>query len=114
MPYQFTPPVVSEIPPVFPDSDPEQTPGGFRLFRFFRSRPAGVNVYIYKSGSQSANAYGRVTENDPTAIYSSSGVAVSTGWEDIELVAWGGHGPVTVTADQKSALEAAGYTVTTV
>lgn len=108
----FTPSATTTVPAVLPDGDPEQTPAQRALYRFFGARPEGVNVYMYKAGSTSALAYGRVTENDPVAQYDSSGTLTSDGWEDIELVFWGGHGAVTVTSDQATALTAAGYTVT--
>lgn len=108
----FTPPAnATEVPPVLPVGDPEQSALGFRLFRFYRARPAGRNVYMYKAGSVSATAFGRVTETDPTSTYNSSGVATSNGWDDIEIVFYGGHGAVTVTSAQATALTNAGYTV---
>lgn len=113
MPYYFTPSTVSEVPPVLPEGDPEQSAEAFRLFRFFSARPAGVNVYLYRTGTVSATNFGRVSEDDPCASYDSSGVLTSTGWEDIEQVFWGGHERVEVTSDQKSALESAGYVVVT-
>lgn len=113
MPITFTPPTRSEVPPVLPEGSPEQSEGAFRLFRFFRARPAGVNVYLYKSGSLSAAAHGRVTEDDPTALYDSLGVLTTDGWQDIEVVFWGGHAAVVVTSDQAVALTAAGYLVDT-
>lgn len=114
MPYFFTPSSVNEVPPVLPVGDPEQSAEAHRLFRFFRSRPAGVNVYLYKTGTLSATAHGRVTETDPVTLYDSSGNPTSNGWQDLELVFWGGCAAVEVTASQKSALESAGYTVATV
>lgn len=104
----FTPSAISAVPPTLPDTDGVAE----RLFRYYKSRPEGVNVYIYKAGSPAATAFGRVSENDPITVYNSAGVAISTGWEDLELVAWGGHGPITVNSDQAAALVAAGYTVT--
>lgn len=107
----FTPPTRSDIPPVLPEGDLEQNPVAFRLFRFFRARPSGINVFLYKNGTYSASRFGQVTETDPVAIYNSSGVAVSDGWEDLQLVFWGGHGAVIIDDDVAQLLVDAGYTV---
>ena len=108
----FAPSSVNEAPPVLPDGDPDQTEGQVRLFRYYKARPTGVNVYLYKAGSPSAIAHGRVTEEDPITLYNSAGVATSTGWEDIEVVFYGGHEPTTLIRDWEDVLTAAGYTVT--
>jgi hypothetical protein len=70
-----------------------------------------MNVYLYKSGSVSALAHGRVDETDPVTLYDSNGVATTNGWDDLELVFWGGHEAVEVTDAQAAALVGAGYTV---
>lgn len=109
----FTPPSANEAPNVLPDGDPEQTPLAVRLMRFYRSRPTGINVYLYKAGSLSEAAHGRVTEEDPVALYdSTTGVLTTNGWDDIEMVFWGGHGPYDLISDWASVLSGAGYTVT--
>lgn len=82
-----------------------------RLFRFFKARPAGINVYVYKTGSVSEATFGRVTETDPQATYSTAGVVLSTGWEDIQVALWGGHDNVEISQDVADALTLAGYTV---
>lgn len=79
--------------------------------RFYKARPAGVNVYLYKTGSLSATAHGRVSEDDPIALYDANGVMTSNGWDDIEVVFWGGHGPTTLIKDWSTVLTNAGYTV---
>ena len=108
--FTFTPPAASTNPPVLPEGDPSQTVGAFRLRRFYSAMPAGINVYIYKAGSPSAMTFGQVTEVDPITIYA-SGVPISTGWEDIQHVLWGGHDNVVVTAEEATLLTAQGYTV---
>lgn len=87
--------------------------------RFFRARPEGVNVYIYKVGSTTANylagltpSQGRVTEDDPVTLYDSAGVPTTNGWDDLEIVFWGGTNAVDITASQAAALVSAGYTIT--
>lgn len=107
----FTPPTVSDVPPVLPEGDPEQSDLAFRLYRFFRSRPSGVNVYLYKAGTVSATAHGRVTEDDPTTLYDSSGNATTDGWSDLQRVFWGGTTAVDVTSEEATLLTDAGYTV---
>ena len=108
--YTFTPPAASTNPPVLPEGDPAQTVGAFRLRRFYSSMPAGINVYIYKAGSPSAMAFGQVSEVDPITVYA-SGVPISTGWEDIQHVLWGGSDNQVVTAAEAALLTAQGYTV---
>lgn len=106
----FTPPVdASGDPPVLPVGDPGQSPGAYRLMRWYRSRPVGRNVYVYKTGSVSATAFGRVTEIDPVTTYNSSGVMTSNGWQDIQVIFWGGHVPQTVDATMAALLTTAGY-----
>lgn len=107
----FTPPSVNDLPPVLPDGDPEQTRESVRLFRFFRARPSGVNVYLYKLGSLSEAAHGRVTEDDPITLYDTAGQPTTNGWEDLEVVFYGGHGPTTLISDWETVLTDAGYTV---
>lgn len=106
----FSPPVVSDVPPVLPEGDPEQSGPAFRLFRYYRARPRGLNVYVYRAGTVSAGVFGRVTEVDPVTTYT-GGVATSDGWSDIEQVIWGGHAPVYVSDSVADALVAAGYDV---
>lgn len=106
----FTPPVDSAAdPPVLPVGDPAQSPGGYRLFRYYRSRPAGRNVYVYKLGTVSATNFGRVTEQDPSASYDTNGKLASNGWDDIQIIFWGGHSSQTVDAAMAALLTTAGY-----
>lgn len=72
-------------------------PGSARanlLFRHFRARNVGRNVYYLTNGT--------ITENDP------DGTAVT--WDAVRTVWWGGHLPVEITAAEQAALENAGYT----
>lgn len=103
----FVTPAVNDVPPTLPND----WDLGDRLFRFFRARPSGVNVYLYKAGSLSAVAHGRVDETDPIALYDTNGVVTTNGWEDLETVFWGGCQPVEVTDEQATVLTAAGYTI---
>jgi hypothetical protein len=103
----FTCPSRLELPPYLPGSNGMQK----RLYRHYRARPAGINVFVYREGTVSENVFGRITEIPPASTYDAAGVLSSDGWEDIEIVYWGGHGPVNVTADQAAVLEGAGYFV---
>lgn len=106
----FTCPVdTAGDPPVLPVGDPAQTAASYRLMRYYRSRPAGRNVYVYKAGSISATTFGRVTEVDPAASYDASGNLSSTGWQDIQVVFWGGHAPQSIDAAMVTVLTNAGY-----
>ena len=101
----FTPPAQSTVPPVLLPGDPAQTPQGFALFRYFRSRPEGINVYYLSDGT--------VTENDPdgtTVFWAASDVGRTT--QPYVAQAWyGGHDAYALTSAQATALTAAGYTV---
>lgn len=107
----FTPPVDSAgVPPVLPVGDPEQSPGSYRLMRYYRSRPMGRNVYVYKAGSTTAVALGtQVTENDPVTQYDSNGNVTTNGWQDLQVVFYGGHAPQTINAAMVTLLTNAGY-----
>ncbi len=108
----FTPPTVNDTPPVLPVGDPDQEPGAYRLFRHFRARPSGINVYQYRVGSGMQLAVGIISEVDPYSTYNADGSLASNGWDDLETVWWGGHDDVPITAAQSALLVAAGYTVT--
>ena len=76
-----------------------------------------MNVYLYKVGSTTATSLAaqslpRVSETDPISLYDSAGAVTTNGWDDLEIVFWGGTGPYTVTAAQATVLTAAGYTIT--
>lgn len=87
----FTPPISDLTDPVLDDPvELEKNPLGYALFRHFKSRAQGRNVFEMNDGS--------ITE-DPDTLEN-----VATTW-------YGGHGPYTVTEAQKTALEAAGYEV---
>jgi hypothetical protein len=77
--------------------------------RWYRSRPAGRNVYVYKAGSVSAKAFGRVTEVDPATTYGTTGQPTSNGWDDLQIAFYGGHAPQTVNATMAALLTAAGF-----
>lgn len=95
---------------MLPAGDPDNGEG-VRLFRFFRARPAGINVYLYKANSLSAAHWGRVTESDPITLYDANAVPTTNGWDDLEIVFWGGSGPYTLINDWATVLTNAGYTV---
>lgn len=101
----FTPSAQSIVPAVLVPGDPEQTPTGYNLFRHFRSRPEGVNVYYLSDGT--------VTENDPDGIavfWTAADVGRTT--QPYVKTAWyGGHDSYDLTSAESTALTAAGYTV---
>ena len=92
----FTPPVdANMVPPVLPDTRGVQR----LLFQHYASTARGRNVYII-NGAPGTGAGGTVTENSPT------------GYDVINRVFYGGHGPYTdVTAIEAALLIAAGYVV---
>lgn len=100
----FTPPGRTAVPPTLPYDGADQTPLGRRLFRHYRSRPEGINVYMLSDGS--------ITEEDPDgeAVVWSRGdkagaVYVTQAW-------YGGHDDYNLTDAQATALTDAGYTIT--
>lgn len=101
----FTPPAnATEVPPVFPEGSRDQSAMQYNLFRHFRSRPCGRNVYYRETAG-----VGSVTEDDPVTTYNSDGTANIVGGSDVKMTWYGGHGPYTLTANQQTALVAAGY-----
>jgi hypothetical protein len=94
----FTPPAhATEVPPVDVDSrGPARA-----LFRHYRARPAGRNVYIYSDDT--------VSEVDPDG--SATFCRRDEGSPYVTAFFQGGAGPYTVTAAQETLLEAAGFTV---
>ena len=106
----FSPPVVHDVPTVVAPGEEGEL--GNRLMRYYSPRPRGLNVYIYREGSDIANQLpDRVSETDPYTTYNDDGTVSSNGWDDVEAVFWGGHEAVTVTDEQATLLEEAGYTV---
>lgn len=81
----------------------------YRLFRHYRPRPVGINVYILSNNT--------VTEVDPdgmSIIWRESDRTSDTiiGCPTVSHVFWGGHVAETVTSAEAALLTAAGYTVT--
>jgi hypothetical protein len=109
----FTPPSQNVVPPVLPVGEPDQSGPAYRLFRYFRSRPEGITVWVYRAGSHMATELGgQVSETDPYTIYDSSGDPVSNGQDDVLYQFMGGAGPYDIDAATAALLTAAGYTVT--
>jgi hypothetical protein len=107
MPTTFTPPGVSGVPPVLPYGHAEQSALGFRLFRHYRARPEGVNVYLLSDDT--------ITEEDPDGsqvVWSRNdrtGDSINAKWV---VTAWfGGHDNYELTDHEAALLAAAGYTV---
>lgn len=102
----FTPPTYPEgLPPTLPADEHSLS---YKLFRHYRGRPEGRNVYIYSNDT--------VSEADPDGY--------STLWREadrtsstlanaptVSHVFWGGHEAETVTSAEEALLIAAGYTV---
>jgi hypothetical protein len=98
----FTPPARSTaVPPILPYDGPDQSPAGRLLFRHYRGRPEGINVFLLSNGT--------ITEEDPDSE--------NTFWERGDgqpyvMTAWyGGHDDYNVTDYEAALLQAAGYTV---
>ena len=100
----FTPPTEETVPPAFPPNSPEwnANPLGNRLMSHYGNGTRGRNVFIVD---------GVATENEPAATYNADGSLDQTAAERITRVFFGGHGPQSVTAAERTILEAAGYTV---
>lgn len=78
-----------------------------QLFRFYRARPEGRNVYIFSNDT--------VSENDPdgdTTVWNiQDRSADSPNAPYVTHVFWGGHDADPITAHEQELLEEAGYTV---
>jgi hypothetical protein len=104
---EFIPPVTMTVPPVLPINSPEQSALQYKLFRHYRNRPEGVNVYILSDWS--------VTESDPDgtrvvwAPDDRNGEAINAIW--VVYAFYGGHGPYFVTDEIAALLVAAGYSL---
>lgn len=104
----FTPPGLNDIPPTLPSGSIGQSHQAFHLFKHYRNRPEGRNVYIYSDDS--------VSENDPdgnSTLWSEDYRMGDTDPDAVEISAcfYGGHGPYTITTAQATLLTNAGYTV---
>lgn len=103
----FTPPARSGVPPVLPpwSGREAQTITSYKLFRHYRSRPEGINVFELSDGT--------ITEDDPdgTAVVWSPGDRTGDSIDALYVVtAWyGGHDDYVLTDAQETALTDAGY-----
>lgn len=98
----FTPPAQNVIPPVLPVGDPEQTPEGYALFRHFRARPEGRNVYVLSDDT--------VTEDDPDGT--SASWAAGEGIPHVVHAFYGGHDDYNISEAVADLLTDEGYEVT--
>lgn len=90
------------MPPTIGSHDPTWSALGNRLFRHYRARPEGRNVYILSDGT--------VTELDPdqeTMFWDRA-----DGSPYVVVALYGGHDSYEVTSAQATLLTNAGYTVT--
>lgn len=103
----FAPPAnADENPPTLPDDSYSLS---YRLFRHYRSRPVGRNVYIMSDNT--------VTETDPdgySSLWKESDRMGDTlaGCPHVSHVFWGGHDAEAVTGAEATLLTNAGYVVT--
>ena len=107
----FTPPADNQtppadtsagsVPPVAVDSRDITDPLAQRLFRYYKTRRRGRNVFILKNGT--------VTENLPASSYNSDGTLNQEAWSQVDTIFWGGHGPQVITSAQQTTLTGAGY-----
>lgn len=99
----FTPPSRNAVPPVLPTISADQSRLARRLFRHYRSRPEGINVYYLSDGT--------ITEDDPDGenVVWAQGDKVGATYV---VTAWyGGHDDYQLTTAEATALTLAGYTV---
>lgn len=82
--------------------DEDATPLQRALFRHYRARPAGRNVYIYSNNT--------VSELDPDG--ETTFTTRHEGTPYVTAFFQGGAGPYTITSAQATLLTNAGYTVT--
>ena len=91
------------LPPILPSTRGIQR----RLFRFYRPRPEGINVYIYSddtvseddpNGSERVWTIHDINVDNPNAAY-------------VTHVFWGGHEADPITDEEATLLTAAGYEV---
>jgi hypothetical protein len=102
----FTPPATSTVPPVLPPGTGGQTPLQYRLWRHYRSRPEGRNVYVLSDGT--------VTEDDPdseTVHWFGGHDSPADGTPYVVHVFYGGHDDYIIDDATATLLAAEGYTV---
>ena len=94
----FTPPATSTVPPVLPTSSGVS----YLLFRHYRTRPEGINVYVLSDGT--------VTETDPdgTNVYWQA----AEGSPYVTECFYGGHDAYNISDATAALLISEGYTVT--
>jgi hypothetical protein len=97
----FTPPATSTVPSVLPPGAEGQTPLQYRLWRHYRSRPEGVNVYVLSDGT--------VTEDDPDQ--ETSFWYAPDGNPYVKVAFYGGHDAYEITDEIAALLVSQGYTV---
>lgn len=99
---QFAPPANAvAVPPVLPEAHP-----GNRLFRHYRARPEGRNVFIYSDGTVSER------EPDGQATFWKKTDATRVAQPYVTHAFWGGHSAEQITDAEAALLIAAGFTVT--
>lgn len=92
------------VPSILPDTRGAQR----KLFRHYRPRPEGINVYVLSDGS--------VTESDPNGssiLWREADRSPETEEDAVTVVHvfWGGHEAETITDAMAAILIGAGYTV---
>lgn len=102
----WTPPVNStENPSVLPGPDPTQSVAGFKLFRHYKSRPVGRNVFIFSDNTAS--------ETDPDGITTLWNAADRTGdsinAKYVVRALYGGHATESLTTAEAAILTASGF-----
>lgn len=103
----FTPPSENSVPPTLPEGSPGQTDLQYRLFRHFRRRPAGIDVFIYSNGTVS-----EIEPDSQTTFWSTQDAGYTAGLPYVTAAFYGGHDSYNITAAQSTLLTNAGYTVT--
>lgn len=97
----FTPPADNLVPPIAVDSRDVTDPLAQKLFRYYKSRPRGRNVFILTNNT--------VTEDLPASSYNADGTLNTEAWSQVSRVFYGGHIGYQISASEQSILTAAGY-----
>jgi hypothetical protein len=105
---RFTPPTEAWVPPVLPQGDPAQTRLGHKLFRHYRNRYEGRNVFIYSN-----NTVSEVDPDGTSTLWRESDRTADTlpNAPHVVVAIWGGHEPPALTNAQLILLATAGYEV---
>jgi hypothetical protein len=103
----FTPPATSSVPAVLPQGTPGQSQAAYALFRHYRARPEGTNVFYLSDGTVTE------TEPDGESVVWTADERQSHNQNAPYVVRafYGGHDNYEVNSNEANALIAEGYHV---